>query len=59
MPSQFCKIYINQVTIEYLIPFTTGRTWCGYVKLDGNKTIDPAGGLIAYLFPKNANSPPT
>ena len=35
------NIYINQVTIEYLVPLIIGRTEWGYKKLDGNIIADP------------------
>jgi hypothetical protein len=36
---------LYQPTIQYLTPFVTGRTSCGYRMSDGNSTVVPPTGL--------------
>ena len=45
--------------IEYLVPFVTGITSWGYIKLDGNIIASPLPNLYFNSLSKNANSPPS
>ena len=45
--------------IEYLVPFVTGITSCGYIKLDGNNKASPFSNLYFTSLLKKANSPPS